>query len=213
MTLDLILIGLAITLEPFPIMGFILLLTAHRGIIKGLAFILGWLACLVLVIAGVLLFTNGSPPSLNSSPSTASLAVKLAIGLGLIAYGVHKQRKGPRPREEPAWLGRLRHISVWSAAGMAVLLQPWGLVAAGAATVMGANLSHAITWLVLVLYCVLATASLLAMELYATFKPARAETRLQSLLTWITGHQDQAVVILSLGLGFWLAGKSIYQLA
>jgi hypothetical protein len=45
MVLDLLLIGLAITLEPFPVTGFILLLTAERGPIKGLAFILGWLAC------------------------------------------------------------------------------------------------------------------------------------------------------------------------
>ena len=52
MVLDLLLIGLGITLEPFPVTGFILLLSAERGIIKGLAYILGWLACLVVVIAG-----------------------------------------------------------------------------------------------------------------------------------------------------------------
>ncbi|WP_137991018.1 GAP family protein [Streptomyces vilmorinianum] len=213
MTLDLIIIGLAITLEPFPVMGFILLLSSDKGVRKGLAFIAGWLACLVLVIGCVLLFTGGSPPKPHTAPSTGSLAVKLAIGLGLIAYGVHRQRKAGHPREDPAWLGKLRHVSPWSAAGMAVLLQPWGLVAAGATTVMNANLSHALTWLTLVLYCLLATATLLAMELYATFRPARAGARLQTMLTWITSHEDQAVVLLSLALGFWLVGRSIYELA
>ena len=68
MVFDLLLIGLAITLEPFPVTGFILLLTAERGSIKGLAFILGWLACLVAVIALVFLATGNQPPA-RSPPS------------------------------------------------------------------------------------------------------------------------------------------------
>ena len=54
MVLDLLLIGLAITLEPFPLTAFILVLSAEKGTWKGLAFILGWLACLVVVIAAVI---------------------------------------------------------------------------------------------------------------------------------------------------------------
>jgi threonine/homoserine/homoserine lactone efflux protein len=49
--LDLLLIGLGIALEPFPLTAFILVLSAEKGTWKGLAFILGWLACLVVVIA------------------------------------------------------------------------------------------------------------------------------------------------------------------
>jgi threonine/homoserine/homoserine lactone efflux protein len=52
------LIALAITLEPFPLSAFILILGAEEGIRKGLAFILGWLACLVAVIAAVVLTTG-----------------------------------------------------------------------------------------------------------------------------------------------------------
>ncbi|WP_327255817.1 GAP family protein [Streptomyces sp. NBC_01244] len=164
------------------------------------------------MISCVLLFTGGSPPKAHTAPSTAALAVKLAIGVGLIVYGTHKKRRVSRPREDPAWLGRVRHTSGWSAAGMAVLLQPWGLVAAGCAIVMNADLSHTVTWLTLMLYCLLATSSLLAMESYAKFRPARAEARLQALLHAITSHQDQAVVVLSLAVGFWLAGRSLYEL-
>jgi threonine/homoserine/homoserine lactone efflux protein len=62
-TLDLLLIGLGITLEPFPLTAFILLLSAEKGIWKGLAFILGWLACLVVVIAAVIVTTGNNPPA------------------------------------------------------------------------------------------------------------------------------------------------------
>lgn len=98
------------------------------------------------------------------------------------------------------------------AAGLAVLLQPWALVAAGAATVVEAKLSSVASYLALVLFCVLASASLLAMELYATFSPTSAETTLARLRAWMVDHQDQAIVSLSLLLGLWLVGKSIYQL-
>ena len=63
MVVDLLLIGLGITLEPFPITAFILLLGAEKGTRKGLAYILGWLACLVVVIAAVLAATGGQPPA------------------------------------------------------------------------------------------------------------------------------------------------------
>jgi hypothetical protein len=53
MVLNLMIIGLAITLEPLTIVAFILILGAEKGTRKGLAFILGWLARLVAVIAVV----------------------------------------------------------------------------------------------------------------------------------------------------------------
>ena len=78
MVLDLLLIGLGITLEPFPLTAFVLILSAEKGIMKGLAFILGWLACLVAVIAAVILATGNQPPRPNTAPSKAAIAVKLA---------------------------------------------------------------------------------------------------------------------------------------
>jgi len=78
---DLLLIGLGITLEPFPLTAFILILSTEKGTRKRLAFILGWLACLIVVIAAVTLVTGGNPPKPNTAPSTAALAVKLALGI------------------------------------------------------------------------------------------------------------------------------------
>jgi Sap, sulfolipid-1-addressing protein len=68
--LNLVLIGLGISLEPFPLTAFILLLSSEKGTRKGLVFVLGWLACLVLVVACVVLTTQGKPPA----PSTAQAA-------------------------------------------------------------------------------------------------------------------------------------------
>ena len=212
MVLDLLLIGLAITLEPFPLTAFILILSAEQGTRKGLAFILGWLACLVVVIAAVVLVTGGKPPAPATAPTTAALAVKLALGIVLIGFGVRQWQRMGRPRKPPTWMARLDRLSLWAAAGLAAFLQPWTLVAAGAATVTQAKLGSAADYLVLMLFVLLATASFLYLELYAAFAPATAGARLDRLRTWLDTHRDQVIIVLSLLIGFWLAGKSIYLL-
>jgi hypothetical protein len=209
---DLLLIGLGITLEPFPLIAFLLILSSEKGTRKGLAFVLGWLACLIVVIAAVVLLTGGQPPAPATAPSTAVLAIKLALGVVLILYAVRQWRRMGRPRKSPAWMGRLDQLSAWTAAGLAAFLQPWTLVAAGAATVSQAQLSSVAEYLVLVLFCLLATSSFLYLELSAVFRPASAEALIAKLRTWLDTHQDQVIVVISLLLGFWLAGKSIYLL-
>ena len=205
-------IGLGITLEPFPLTAFILILSAEKGTRKGLAFILGWLACLVVVIAAVVLADRRQAARARTAPSTAALAVKLALGIVLIGFGVRQWRRMGRPRKPPTWMARLDRLSLWAAAGLAAFLQPWTLVAAGAATVTQAKLSSAADYLALMLFILLATASFLYLELYAAFAPAAAGARLDRLRSWLDTHRDQVIIVISLLLGFWLAGKSIYLL-
>ncbi len=212
MVADLVLIGLGITLEPFPLIAFLLILSSEKGIRKGLAFILGWLACLVVVIGAVVLLTGGKPPAPSTAPSTAVLAIKLALGVALILYAIWQWRRKGRPRKTPAWMGRLDQLSALTAAGLAAFLQPWTLVAAGAATVSQAKLSNAWEWLVLLLFCLLATSSFLYLELSAAFRPVAADALMRKLRNWLDTHQDQVIIVICLLLGFWLAGKSIYLL-
>jgi threonine/homoserine/homoserine lactone efflux protein len=210
--LDLLLIGLGITLEPFPLTAFILVLSAEKGTWKGLAFILGWLACLVAVIAAVIVTTGNNPPEPQTVPSDAALAVKLAAGVVLILIAVRQRRRMGRPRKPPAWMARLDQLSLLGAAGLAAFLQPWTLVAAGAATITEAKLGTAGSYLVLVLFCLLATSSFLYLELYVTFASGKAAARLERMRKWLDSHQDQVIIAICLLLGLWLAGKSIYLL-
>src|SRR5260370_31215710 len=212
MVLKLMIIGLAITLEPITIVAFILILSAEKGTRKGLAFILGWLACLVAVIAAVLLTTGGHPPKSQTAPSTAVQAIKLALGVVLILLAVRKRRRMGHPRKPPSWMASLDRVSLWSAVGLAVFLQPWALVAAGATTVAQAKLSTAGDYVTLMLFCLAATSSFLYLTLYAVFAPAAAGARLDRLRTWLDTHRDQVIIVVFLLLGFWLAGKSIYLL-
>ncbi|WP_374776970.1 GAP family protein [Streptomyces sp. NBC_01310] len=212
MVLDLVVIGTAVTLGPLHNSAFILLLSSRRGVRQGLAFLLSWLANLIVVIACVMLLTGGQPPARHSAPSTAAIAAKLAIGVALVLYGAHRHRRPPRPHGPPRWTARIDNASPATAAGLAWLLQPWALVGAGAATAIDANLSTPTDWLALTGYCLLATLSLIVMEMYALWAPAAADARLNALRSWLEQHQEQLIVTLSLLAGLWLTARSIYEL-
>jgi Sap, sulfolipid-1-addressing protein len=209
---DLILIGLGIAGQPFRVSAFILILSSKGGTRKGLGFLLGWLACLVLVIAAVVLVTGGRPVRFRTVPATVLLIAKLALGVALLIIAAVEWHRRHRPHGQPAWLARLDTMSPWTAAVIAVIAQPWTLVAAGAVTVTQARLTDADDYLALASFCLLATSSFLALELYSVLAPD-ASARLAALRTWLDGHGSQVLIIVCLVVGCWLTGQSAYLLA
>ena len=101
--LNLVLIGLVITLEPIPPTAFILILASKGGVRKGAAFIFGWLLSLAIVIAFTVLVTGNNPPKSSTAPSLAALAAKLAIGVGLTVIAIRQYQKlgKPKPPKKP----------------------------------------------------------------------------------------------------------------
>ncbi len=60
------------------------------------------------------------------------------------------------------------------------------------------------------LFCLIATGTYLITEIYAGFKPDQTQAFLARTKTWIDTHTDQVIIIVSLVLGLWLVGYSIY---
>jgi hypothetical protein len=205
---DLVLIALGIALQPFRLSAFILILSTKGGTKKGLGFILGWLACLVLVVAVVVLITGGKPIRFQTVPSTVVLISKLALGIALLVLAAVQWQQRSRARRPPAWLDRLDTMSPWTAAVIAGIMQPWTLVAAAAVTAAEAKLSSVGDYLTLAAFCLLATSSFIALELYAVFAPA-ASTQLAALRSWLDMHGNDVIIIVCLVVGVWLTGQSI----
>ena len=213
MIFDLLLIGLVITLEPIPLTAFILILLAKGGTRKGAAFIFGWLLSLAIVVAVTVLATGNKPPKPNTAPSLAALAVKIAIGVALLLIALRQRRRMGKPRppkKPPKWQTGLDTMSPWFAIGLGPLTQPWGLVAAGVAVIVEAKLSSWENYVALFGFCLVATSLYIVLEIYAGFRPERAQDLLGRIRTWIDTHTDQVIIVASLVLGLWLVGKSIY---
>ena len=119
----------------------------------------------------------------------------------------------PEPPPPPGWAKRLDDLHPTGSAVLGVLLQPWPLVEAGAADVMNADLSKAASIAQLVAFALLATSSLLAMQMWSMASPEAARAKLDALHAWIDRHRDQAITILAFLVGGWLVAKSVYGLA
>jgi Sap, sulfolipid-1-addressing protein len=213
LVLDLMLIGLAVALDPLPLTAFLVVLPSERGVRKGAAFMFGWLVSLAIVVTITVLATGNNPPKPATAPSLAALAVKIVLGLVLVriaARHIRARSKPKPPRKPPKWQAHVDSMSPWFALALAPTLQPWVLIGMGAATVVEAKLSSWQSFLALFLYCVLASSSYLAMEIYALVRPAQSQEILGRSRAWIDSHMDQAIIFGSLIIGFWLIADSIY---
>jgi hypothetical protein len=213
---QLTLIGLAITLEPIPFTAFALVLASERGAHKAAYFIAGWILSLAAVIAITLAATGNKPPASNTAPSEAALAVRIAIGVVLLVIAARRRHTMGRPKKEkdpPKWQTSVDTMSPWFACVLALLVQPWGLIAAGAAVIVDAKLESWQSALAFVYYLLLSVGTYLAVEFYALARPERTRQMIASVRAWIAGHTDQVIIIISLVLGLWLVVDSTYLLA
>jgi hypothetical protein len=213
MTFDLILIGLAIAFDPIPLTTFMIVLPSRRGVRNGAAFVFGWLVSLAVVVTVTVLATGNNPPRPHTAPASTALAIRIAIGVVLVAAAIRQWRRMGRPKKPkkpPKWQEHVDHMSLWFALGLAPVVQPWVLIGAGAATVVEARLSNWASDLTLAAFCVLSSASYLGLEIYARFWTGQSQASLARFRTWIDSHTDQLIIAGSLIVGFWLIGKSIY---
>ena len=213
MVLNLLLIGLAVTPDPLPLSAFLVVLPSKRGVIKGAAFVFGWLVSLAIVVTATVLATGNNPPQPNTAPSLASLAVRIALGADLVALAIRDRRRMGKPKKSkkpPKWQAHVDNMSPWFAMVLAPTLQPWALIGAGAATVVEAKLSSWESFLALAGFCLLASASYLAMEIYAGVRPDKSQVLLARFRTWIGTHTQPVIIWGSLVIGLWLVADSIY---
>jgi hypothetical protein len=211
--LELMLIGVAVALDPLPLTAFLVVLPSKRGARKGAAFLFGWLVSLAIVVAITVLATGNNPPKPATVPSLAALVVKIVLGVILVRIAVKHIRARGRPKppkKPPRWHAQVDSMSSWFALALAPTLQPWVLIGAGAATVVEAKLSSWGSFLALALYCVLASSSYLAMEIYAVVKPEKSKALLARCRDWIDARMDQAIIVGCLVIGLWFIANSLY---
>jgi hypothetical protein len=211
--LTLILIGLAVTFDPLPLTAFLVILPSKGGMRKGAAFVFGWLVSMAIVVAVTVAATGNNPPRPATAPSLAALAVKIVLGVILVwiaARHIRARSRPKAPKKPPKWQEHVDSMSPWFAMLLAPTLQPWVLLGAGAATVVEAKLSSAGSFLALLFYCVLASASYLTMEIYAVVRPSESQALLTRFRNWINAHTDQGIIVGSLVIGLWFIADSIY---
>ncbi len=75
------------------------------------------------------------------------------------------------------------------------------------------HVPSAVSILVLAGFCLLATATPIAMELYAALAPDVATRRLERLRHTLDSHRDGATVLIAAVIGLWLLGNGVASVA
>lgn len=208
MTVQLLLLAVAIALEPLPLASYIVLLSQPRGTRNGAGFIAGWLVTLAVIAVGVLALTGGEPLSRGSAPSTAVLIVQIGLGVLLLwlAWWQHLRPEKPAPPPDDAQSSEppARRVGFVASFVLGFVMQPWPLVAAGAAAIASADIGDPLTVVTLIVFGLISTASYLTMQAYVLISPEPARRRLDALRLALERRRRRVVIVVALVVGLWL---------
>jgi hypothetical protein len=203
----LVLIGLVIAVEPLPVIGFILVLSTTRGRANGVGFVLGWVATMAAIAAGVVALAGTWDPGGGGSKQQLGYALQLAGGIALlVVWWMRRRRPAPAARPERAgWMRGLDRLSPPGAAFVGFLLQPWPLTAAAMGAILHASLGVTESVVAAAVFVALSTSGLLVMLGYELISPERAHARLDALRSWLESHRGPAITFVAGVAGLWLA--------
>ena len=129
-------LGVAMALQPLPVLAAVILLSVQRGIRKAWAFFLGEFIVMFGIGAAAVLVQFGTSEQSASKPASY---VTLAAGVALLAAGVWFLVRAGRgsAMKEPSWLAKLDQMEPWPAFLLGLILPTYVIAIAAGAHIAG----------------------------------------------------------------------------
>jgi len=209
--------AIGVAISPVPIIAVILMLFSKRARSNGLAFLAGWVLALAVVGSVVLLLASAGKISAGGTPSTVSYLIKLLLGLLFWFLAYRNWQKRPHEGEEPdmpKWMAAIDSFTAGRALGISALLagvnpKNLGLTLAAALAIAQAGLSGGQSAVALLLFVVIASASVAAPVLYYLVAGESAAKTLDGWKAWLLANNATVMVVLFLVLGAKLFGDGL----
>lgn len=118
-------LGVGVAISPLPIIAVVLMLATPRARATGPAFLVGWIAGLVVVGAVVVLFAGGVGAGHEDGPAVWISTLNGILGMLLVLLALRMWRQRPKGDDEPAlpsWMTTLDTFTAVRALGMGALL-------------------------------------------------------------------------------------------
>ena len=214
-------LAVGVALGPVPIIAEILMLFSSRARINGPVFLLGFVLGIAVVAVGAMLLANASSASTTRGGSDAVSWVKVALGVLLLAAAARQYRSRPRSGSEPAmpkWMAGIdsfttgRALALGAALG-AVNPKNLALSAAAGATIAQTDIPTGQQFATVLIFVVLASASVATPLIYNLLGGERARHALDSWKAWLQHNNATVMTVLFVVFGFVLIGQSIQTLS
>jgi hypothetical protein len=166
-------LGVAMALQPLPVLATVILLSVQRGIRKAWAFFLGELLVMLGIGAAAVAVQFGTS---KESASRAASFVTLAAGLALLAAGAWfllRTREGAAVKE-PAWLAKLDQMEPWPAFLLGLILPTYVIAVAAGAHIAGVHPGTRAAVAGMVVFLVVGTSTVYTPILLAQVAPERS---------------------------------------
>jgi hypothetical protein len=215
---DLLPLAVGIAISPVPVIAIILMLLTPRAGGRGVGYLLGWVAGIVITTTVVALVLGATAESgADSGPSTATAVVILLLGIGCLGLAFGQWRARPKPGAHaalPAWMATIDQVTPVKAAGLGFLLSavnPKNLAmsAAAGAAIAGGGLSAGQNIVAVVVYTAVAASTVLVPVVGYLVAKERMAPALSSLRGWLEQNNAAVMAVLLLVIGTVLIGKGI----
>ena len=212
---NVLLLTLVIALEPLPVLGGVLLLTAERGRPKAIGFLLGWAFALAVIGVVIVLVGGEVSTSSGSTSSKVSAGLDIVLGLVLAAFALRTRAKAAQGTERttPGWMKRLDTMSPVAAFALGAFLPPYLLAVAVGNEIVRRDLDSTARIVAVILYVVIGSIGILIPILVTIVRPSRADALLANWRTWLQLHWQAVLVWLLLVIGAYLVVKGVVELA
>jgi threonine/homoserine/homoserine lactone efflux protein len=210
--------AIGVALSPIPIVAVILMLFSPKAKTNGPAFVLGWIAGIVVATGLVLLLASPDDVSgEGDEPATGASVIQFVLGLGLLVLAYQNWRKRPKEGETPempTWMASIDKTTPVVALGLGAMLSgvnPKNLlfnVAAGTA-IAQADLATGKTLVPFAVYVLLASVSVAVPVVWYLAAQQSAVKTLEGWKTWLTANNTVVMAVLLLVLGVKLFGQGL----
>ncbi|MHA7268972.1 GAP family protein [Arthrobacter sp. HLT1-20] len=210
-------LGLGISLSPFPIIMIVLLLGSTHPKANGLAFLLGWVAGIAVIVAALTLLLDTVESSGNGDPNAVAGILRLALGAGLLFLAGRKFAKRIKQSGAgslPRWMASAETMAPSRSllTGLALsAANPKNLMITAAAGVTIGAASLSVTqelWAMAAFLVVCSVTVVLPVTGYLV-APEKMAVPLASLMGWLRTNHSIMTGLLLLVFGFILIGNGI----
>ncbi|MGR2752229.1 GAP family protein [Agromyces arachidis] len=214
---DILSLAVGIAVSPIPIIAAILMLLSPRARSTAVGFLGGWVLGIAVAVTAFTLLSSVLPEDDPDAAKPVAGVVQLLLGAGLLLLAVRQWRSRPGPGEEPPlpkWMAGIDSMTAGRAVGLGFLLAAVNpknlLLGAGAGVTVGtAGLTAGEAVVVIVVFTVIAAASVAVPVIAYLVAAERMAGPLERLRSWLVHENATVMAVLLLVIGVVLIGKGI----